>query len=65
MNSDKMIQYIKFVSDRLLEQLGYSKLFNIFKKELCKWYDINAYTALNYKPGQNYSDGTTEIHKYT
>ena len=29
MNSDKMIQYIKSVSDRLLEQLGYSKLYNV------------------------------------
>jgi ribonucleotide reductase beta subunit family protein with ferritin-like domain len=29
MNSDKMTEYIKFVSDRLLNQLGYSKLYNI------------------------------------
>ena len=29
MNSDKMIEYIKFVADRLLEQLNYSKLYNI------------------------------------
>tara|TARA_E500000178_G_C17038017_1_gene764591 strand:- start:2718 stop:3719 length:1002 start_codon:yes stop_codon:yes gene_type:complete len=29
MNSDKMTKYIKFVSDRLLNQLGYSKLYNI------------------------------------
>ena len=28
MNSDMMIQYIKFVADRLLIQLGYSKLYN-------------------------------------
>jgi ribonucleoside-diphosphate reductase beta chain len=29
MNKDKMKQYIEFVSDRLLNQLGYSKLFNV------------------------------------
>ena len=29
MNSDKMVEYIKFVSDRLLVQLGYSKLYNV------------------------------------
>tara|TARA_B100001093_G_scaffold520479_1_gene616493 strand:- start:6555 stop:7550 length:996 start_codon:yes stop_codon:yes gene_type:complete len=29
MNADKMTEYIKFVSDRLLNQLGYSKLYNI------------------------------------
>ena len=29
MNSEKMIEYIKFVSDRLLNQLGYSKLYHI------------------------------------
>jgi len=29
MNADKMTEYIKFVSDRLLNQLGYSKLFNV------------------------------------
>ena len=29
MNSEKMIEYIEFVSDRLLNQLGYSKLFNV------------------------------------
>ncbi len=29
MNSDKMIEYIKFVSDRLLVQLGYPKLYNV------------------------------------
>lgn len=29
MNSEKMIEYIKFVSDRLLNKLGYSKLYNI------------------------------------
>lgn len=29
MNSEKMIQYIKFVSDRLLVSLGYTKLFNV------------------------------------
>jgi ribonucleotide reductase beta subunit family protein with ferritin-like domain len=28
MNSDLMTQYIKFVSDRLLLQLGYQKLWN-------------------------------------
>jgi ribonucleoside-diphosphate reductase beta chain len=28
MNSDKMKEYIEFVSDRLLIQLGYSKIFN-------------------------------------
>ena len=28
MNSDLMTQYIKFVADRLLLDLGYSKLFN-------------------------------------
>lgn len=29
MNSELMIQYIKFVSDRLILQLGYQKLFNV------------------------------------
>jgi ribonucleotide reductase beta subunit family protein with ferritin-like domain len=29
MNAETMIEYIKFVSDRLLNQLGYSKLYNI------------------------------------
>ena len=29
MNANKMTEYIKFVSDRLLNQLGYSKLYNI------------------------------------
>lgn len=29
MNSDLMVQYIKFVSDRLLLQLGYEKLFGV------------------------------------
>ena len=29
MNAEKMTDYIKFVSDRLLNQLGYSKLYNI------------------------------------
>lgn len=29
MNQDLMIKYVKFVSDRLLVKLGYSKLFNI------------------------------------
>ena len=29
MNKYKMIEYIKFVSDRLLSELGYEKLFNI------------------------------------
>ena len=29
MNSDKMIEYIKFVADRLLVQLNYPKLYNI------------------------------------
>jgi ribonucleotide reductase beta subunit family protein with ferritin-like domain len=29
MNSDMMIQYIKYVADRLLTQLGYSKLYNM------------------------------------
>jgi ribonucleoside-diphosphate reductase subunit M2 len=29
MNSELMIQYIKFVSDRLVVQLGYSKIFNV------------------------------------
>ena len=29
MNSELMIEYIKFVADRLLTQLGYSKLYNI------------------------------------
>ena len=29
MNAEKMTEYIKFVSDRLLNQLGYSKLYNI------------------------------------
>ena len=29
MNSDMMIQYIKFVADRLLSQLRYSKLYNM------------------------------------
>lgn len=29
MNSEKMILYIKFVADRLIQQLGYNKIFNI------------------------------------
>ena len=29
MNKEKMIQYIEFVSDRLLNQLGYNKIFNV------------------------------------
>ena len=29
MNSDSMTQYIKFVSDRLLVDLGYNKFFNV------------------------------------
>lgn len=29
MNSDKMVQYIQFVSDRLLVDLGYSKIYNV------------------------------------
>lgn len=29
MNSDLMIQYIKFVADRLISQLGYPKIYNI------------------------------------
>ena len=29
MNAKKMTDYIKFVSNRLLNQLGYSKLYNI------------------------------------
>lgn len=29
MNSDKMIEYIKFVADRLLLELGYEKMYNI------------------------------------
>jgi len=29
MNSTKMIQYIEFVSDRLLQQLGYNKIYNV------------------------------------
>jgi ribonucleotide reductase beta subunit family protein with ferritin-like domain len=29
MNSDLMTQYIKFVADRLLVDLGYNKLFNV------------------------------------
>jgi ribonucleotide reductase beta subunit family protein with ferritin-like domain len=29
MNSNKMTDYIKFVSNRLLNQLGYSKLYDI------------------------------------
>jgi ribonucleoside-diphosphate reductase beta chain len=29
MNSDMMTQYIKYVADRLLTQLGYSKLYNL------------------------------------
>lgn len=29
MNKDKMIQYIKFSADRLLNQFGYSKLYNV------------------------------------
>ena len=28
MNSDRMSQYIEFVADRLLVQLGYTKLYN-------------------------------------
>jgi ribonucleotide reductase beta subunit family protein with ferritin-like domain len=28
MNSDLMSQYIEFVSDRLIVQLGYNKIFN-------------------------------------
>ena len=42
MNAEKMIEYIKFVSDRLLNQLGYSKLYNVgeecpfsFMKTIC------------------------------
>jgi ribonucleoside-diphosphate reductase beta chain len=41
-NAEKMIEYIKFVSDRLLNQLGYSKLYNVgeecpfsFMKTIC------------------------------
>ena len=29
MNSDLMTQYIKFVADRLLLQLGYKKIYNV------------------------------------
>ena len=29
MNQDMMIQYIKFVADRLCLQLGYNKIFNV------------------------------------
>ena len=29
MNADSMSQYIQFVCDRLLSQLGYSKLYNV------------------------------------
>lgn len=29
MNSNKMCQYIEFVSDRLINQLGYTKLYNV------------------------------------
>ena len=29
MNSELMKQYIEFVSDRLLQQLGYNKLYNV------------------------------------
>ena len=29
MNSNKMIDYIKYVADRLLLSLGYNKLYNI------------------------------------
>jgi ribonucleoside-diphosphate reductase subunit M2 len=29
MNSDLMIQYIKFVADRLVLQLGYKKIYNV------------------------------------
>ena len=29
MNSEMMIQYIKFVADRLVVQLGYKKIYNV------------------------------------
>lgn len=29
MNADNMVQYIKFVADRLLRQLGYQKIYNV------------------------------------
>lgn len=29
MNADSMVQYIKFVADRLIRQLGYQKLYNV------------------------------------
>jgi ribonucleotide reductase beta subunit family protein with ferritin-like domain len=29
MNSDLMTQYIKFVADRLVVQLGYKKIYNV------------------------------------
>ena len=31
MNSDLMTQYIKFVADRLVVQLGYKKIYNVTK----------------------------------
>ena len=33
MNSSKMTDYIKFVSNRLLNQLGYSKLYDVNEVE--------------------------------
>ena len=40
MNSDLMRQYIKYVADRLLVQLGFDKLYNVenpfdFMKNMC------------------------------
>ena len=29
MNSEMMIQYIKFVADRLILQIGYKKIYNV------------------------------------
>jgi len=34
MSSEKMIQYVKFISDRLIQNLGYPKMFNIQENPL-------------------------------
>lgn len=66
MNSELMIQYIKYVSDRLLSQLGYEKLYNVQNPfQFMERIGLDIKNNFFEEKESNYSVGNDGNHKFT